>query len=171
MKFLLKFFEWLIFVVLLCAITVIASPFLLSKQAVSAYTVVSGSMEPTIPIGTLTFVSQTPFNSLQKGDIIAFTDPTDNNRIILHRIFSITQTTAGRTVQTKGDHNRYPDGWKLTPQMVKGKLFYTIPYVGSLSEWLKTPLGFGVMIGIPALLFIILSIMQIRKGIREEKEC
>jgi len=168
MKIFLRITEWIIFIVLICAITVIASPFLLSKQIVSSYTVVSGSMEPAIAIGTLTFVQQTPFSALQKGDIIAFTDPTDKNRTILHRIYSVAQSSSGRTLQTKGDHNRYPDGWKLTSAMIKGKLFYTIPYLGNLSEWLKSPLGFGIMVGIPALVFIILSIMKIREGIKEE---
>src|SRR6185503_13905808 len=132
MKTVLKIFEWVIFVVILCGIALIASPYLLSKQAVNSYTVVSGSMEPTIAIGTLTFVQKTPFENLQKGDIIAFTDPTNNNRIILHRVYLVNQTAAGKTLETKGDHNRFPDGWKVTPAMVKGKLFYTIPYVGNL---------------------------------------
>src|ERR1700704_284714 len=102
MKVFLKIFEWTFFVLILCAIAVIASPFLLSKQSVTSYSVVSGSMEPTISINTLTFVQGTPFSSLQKGDIIAFTDPTNKDRVILHRIYSIKQSQGNRTLQTKG---------------------------------------------------------------------
>lgn len=170
MKKLFKIFEWVIFVVMLCVIVIIASPFLLMKQSISSYSIASGSMEPTVDIGTLIFVKQIPVDTLRKGDIIAFADPTDKARVILHRIYSVTQSPTTRTFQTKGDNNRASDAWIVRPAMLKGKLLFTISYLGYLSELLKTPPGFGIMIGFPALLFIFLSIRNIREGIKEEIE-
>lgn len=170
MKKLFTICEWVVFVILLSIIVVIASPFLLIKQSISSYAIASGSMEPTVKIGTLTFVKIAPINTLQKGDIIAFIDPTDRSRIILHRIYSITYASTARTFQTKGDNNKAADAWRVTSAMVKGKLIFTIPYLGYLSELLKTPLGFGIMIGVPALFFMYLSFVKIREGIKEEIE-
>jgi hypothetical protein len=52
----------------------------------------------------------------------------------------------------------------------KGKVFLTIPYIGYAVSFLKTPFGFILILGVPAIFLIILQILKIKHGIREEVE-
>ena len=167
-RLLLKSIEWLVFIALLAIAVVAASPLLPTKSLASFYVVVSGSMEPTIPTGSLILTKGVEAEDLRSGDIIAFTSPTDANKTITHRIESVTNN--GQSFTTKGDNNDAADAWVVSAENVKGKFVYGLPYVGYAIEWARSPIGFAVVIGIPALLFIFFQIKKIREGINEEVE-
>ena len=52
------------------------------------YTVISGSMEPEIPTGSLVYVKNTAPSGIEKGDVIAFYGSLENGSIITHRVVS-----------------------------------------------------------------------------------
>ena len=51
-----------------------------------AYSVVSGSMEPAIPTGSLVYVQEAAPEDMEKDDVIAFYGAKDSNAIITHRV-------------------------------------------------------------------------------------
>lgn len=123
--------------------------------------VYTGSMEPAIPVGSVVVIKPVDPETLKIGDIICFqlSQPTS----ITHRIINIT--TEGFI--TKGDANEDPDQWTVKKENVIGKVVLTIPYVGYLGYFVRTPIGFILLIVIPASLIII---MEIRKIIKEVKK-
>ena len=72
--------------------------------------VVTGSMQPTIPIGSLVVTEQLPAGQLQVGDVLVFPDPNDTKLTIVHRIVWLSHDQSGDVlVRTKGDYNAEPD--------------------------------------------------------------
>jgi signal peptidase I len=75
-------------------------------------TVVTGSMQPTIPIGSLVITDRVTASDVRSGDIIAFPEPCVTGKVIVHRVVSLATSSAGLIrVRTKGDANAYPDNW------------------------------------------------------------
>lgn len=80
--------------------------------------VLTGSMTPTYPVGTL--VATTPVDSatLRVGEVVLFTPPepwgTPTGGPVLHRVVALTPGPDGRVqVRTKGDANPAMDPWTL----------------------------------------------------------
>ena len=86
----------LVLVILLCVPLTV--PRLFGCQI---YTVVSGSMEPAIPTGSIVYVKGTEASEVNKDDVIAFYSDNDSGAIITHRVVK-NQVVSGRFI-TKGD--------------------------------------------------------------------
>ena len=126
--------------------------------------VFTGSMEPTVPVGSIVIIKPTDPNTLQKGEIICFklSGPTS----ITHRITNITN----EGFITKGDANEDPDQWIVKKENVIGKAIFTIPFIGYIGYFVRTPIGFILLIIIPASLIIIIEIRNIAKQLRKQKQ-
>lgn len=121
---------------------------------VRSYTVMTGSMKPTLPVGSMVFTF--PQSMYNVGDIITF---KRGDITVTHRIAEIS----GESITTKGDANNSTDSQKVSLKNVVGKDVAVIPFIGRLSAFIKTPLGFFMLLGIPTLLFVILEALQIKK--------
>lgn len=168
-KITLKIIEWLVFTVIVCVFFVSFSPLLPFKNMPKTYVVVTGSMIPTIMPGSISVVLPTKAEELQPGSIIAFKSPEDSKSTILHRINSI-KSKDPLIFETKGDYNNAPDSWEVSSMDVIGRYLFSIPLFGYAAAFMKKPLGFTLMVGIPALIFIIFQIANIKKAIDEEVE-
>lgn len=62
------------------------------------YTVISGSMEPAIPTGSLIYTKEIPPKEVKKEDVIAFYRGTDSGAIVTHRVVK-NQTVSGKFTQ------------------------------------------------------------------------
>lgn len=98
-------------------------------------TVLTGSMTPTIPIGSQVVVERVHTNAdltkIQPGQIITFLPQPDSGLTVTHRIVAKTTDPDGTIrVRTKGDANNAEDPWELTSKQVRGKVKYWVPYVG-----------------------------------------
>ena len=103
--------------------------------------VVSGSMEPTIPTGSLCVINvRRPYEKLKEGDVIVYLRKSDGARII-HRAISITD----EGIVTKGDANRIDDGLSTTEENYFGVSLCHIPLLGKLAMKGKTPAGIAVI--------------------------
>lgn len=166
-KPILKIVEWVLFVFLLCLLFVVISPKLPIKNVPKSFVVVTGSMEPTIKTGSVAFTKEIDPQTIKPGDIIAFTSPSNSQDTILHRVSSISSTDP-LLFKTKGDNNNDIDAWDVQDVGVKGVYLFAIPYLGLIAAALKQPLGFSLIIGIPALIFIVSQIFNIKKAMEEE---
>ena len=104
-----------------------------------AYVVVSGSMEPNIPVGSLVYSHKEDPASLQTGDVIVFIDPARGTTPITHRI--VENNTAARTVITKGDANEHQDVDPASYENILGKVKFHVPRVGFIAAMLISSLG------------------------------
>lgn len=105
--------------------------------------VYSGSMEPTYSPGDLVFVTKA--DVYVKDDIVVF---QRHEKAVMHRLLSVS----GNTVITKGDANNVADD-PISLSDIKGKVVFTIPWVGHIIRWIKSPLGIGIILAIAFLLF------------------
>lgn len=124
--------------------------------------VLSGSMQPVMPLGSLVFVKKA--DSYNISDVISFTNK--NNTIVTHRIIE----KVDNSFRVKGDANNSPDTELVDGNSIIGKEVFMIPLVGYFIHFLKTPKGFLVFIIIPAVIYIFLELFSIKKEIDKEVE-
>lgn len=168
LRFVGKALEWLVFIVLILVGVFLLLPALPTHDRVASYAVVSGSMSPKIPTGSLAFTKKAV--DLDVGSIIAFRSPIDSKQVVLHRIVAVDSGHGTTVYSTRGDANPTKDAWLVTPDQIKGEYIVSVPYVGYVIGWTKSPIGFIAVIGIPALILIALQVRKIRQGINEEVE-
>ena len=124
--------------------------------------VYTGSMEPAIPVGSIVVIKPANPNTLKVGDIICFKIESESSTTVTHRIINITD----EGFITKGDANEDPDQWIVKKENIIGKVIAVIPYLGYLGYFIRTPVGFTLLIVIPAALLIILEIRNIIKELK-----
>jgi signal peptidase len=152
------------------AIATIAAVFLLFYRPIALAgdtfyePVYTGSMEPAIPVGGVVVIKPVDTATLKIGDVICFkiSEPTS----ITHRIFNITN----EGFLTKGDANEDPDQWIVKKENIIGKVILTIPYLGYIGYFVKTPIGFTLLIIIPASLIMALEIRSIIKELKNKNK-
>jgi len=124
------------------------------------YTVVSGSMIPTLNIGDIVIVKDSnTFNEVKEGDIIVFRSPLEQDKVIVHRVIRVLVDGGEKMLITKGDNNFSPDPWRIGKDQYVGKVIYSIPYLGILAAIFRPPINY-ILIGI-ILIFLFLS--EVRK--------
>ena len=101
------------------------------------YTVLSPSMEPNYPTGSLIYVKDVDPAELQEKDVITFR--LNGNATATHRIIEVDE--ASRTFRTKGDNNQAPDGRPVSFDEVIGSPVFCIPLMGYLAALIQAPPG------------------------------
>lgn len=101
------------------------------------YTVLTGSMTPTYPPGTLIVVKPVERSELRVGMPITYQLRSGEPAVVTHRIIAAAQNTRGvRTYITQGDANDVPDDPPVVYDQVRGRVWYSIPYLGYVNNWL-----------------------------------
>lgn len=119
--------------------------------------VLGGSMEPAIKTGALIAITKTAPDEVQVGDIIGFKVEGIDTPVV-HRVIEIVDTEAGFGFRTKGDANEDPDTWVVESGNLIGKVVLDIPGLGYLAKFVKTPYGFGLLLGLPATMIIAMEL-------------
>src|ERR687885_579514 len=81
--------------------------------AAQLLTVVSGSMQPALPLGSLVVVVPRDADAVRIGDVITFSPPGDDIRTVTHRVVDVQGTADDVSVRTRGDANPVDDPWTL----------------------------------------------------------
>lgn len=124
----------------------------------------SGSMEPAIKPGSVVVIR--PAQSYQVGEIITFGQLNSKNKTpITHRIIEIKNSNGRVVYLTKGDANRSSDKREVLTKEVIGKVLFSLPYAGYVINTAKKPIGFILIIGLPAILIIFDEIRKIKNEI------
>lgn len=156
-----------IYVALFILLPFVVLTFLASRTdilpGIKSYVVQTGSMEPTIPTGSVTYTQKA--DEYKKGDIISFKNESDQT--ITHRIIKVNKKDS---FTTKGDANNTPDSSLVTKSSIVGKVTYSIPHVGKIINFLQTPKGFLITIILPTVLFVFLELWNIKKEIEKSTE-
>ena len=149
------------------------------------YVIISGSMEPAIPTGSIVYDKAVPVDDLKVGDVITFLPPPEYGLAypVTHRIHEIGKApanqqdaaAAGRTFRTKGDANPAPDPWTIILHSDhQDRVEHHIPKLGYVYEWLSQRWVQILVFGIPALIIGIIIIRALWKeagyAVVEERE-
>jgi len=170
LKKVISVFQWFLTIVLVSVVLLLIFTAFDPVKNFRVLRVMSGSMEPAIHVGSVVFVQKVNPETLKKDDIITFASTDDPTIAITHRLAGI-ENKEGKTVfKTKGDANSIEDATVISPSQIKGKVIFSLPYLGYVSVWIKQPLGFGIMVILPAILIILSEILHIKKTIEKEVE-
>lgn len=146
------------------------------------FVIVSGSMEPTLPVGSVVYDEVVPTGELMVGDMITFVPPPEFgvDAHVTHRIVSIdvapVESPAGgsRTYRTKGDANPTVDPWTMTlDQPDQARVVGHLAYVGYIYWALSNRWVQLLFIAVPAVLVGVGLLVGLWRaaadGVREER--
>lgn len=140
------------------------------RQLLSAYTIVSPSMVPSINVLDVVVTKRVDSpDELQKGDIITFnsTDYRYSGITVTHRIVDIERTSTGDYLYTtKGDNNNTQDSSRINFNDIYGKVMFRIPKIGYIQYYLSTILGWVAIIIVPAVAIIGYDIYKLIKTLK-----
>ena len=118
-------------------------------------TVLTKSMEPTYPPGTLVIVKPVAAEDIRIGDAITYQIASGKPEVVTHRVVSIISSSDGdRRFITQGDNNAVPDALAVRPVQIRGEVWYAIPWLGyvnsfvtpELRSWLIPVLAIGLFV-------------------------
>ena len=118
--------------------------------------VLSGSMEPTYPTGSLIYVRKVDQSDLRVNDIITFSKSP--SVIATHRIVEIVPDESNPSLvryRTKGDANAVVDDELVSFHNVIGRASFCVPQLGYMAKYIQTPPGTYVAILVCAVMIAI----------------
>lgn len=120
--------------VILLAVLAVCLPLSVPKLlGYQVYDVVSGSMDPSIPVHSVVLVQPAAPEELQPGEIVAY---RSGSSVVIHRLVE-NHIVEGELV-TKGDANAEPDPLKVEYAGVLGTVTAHIPFIGIYAGALNT---------------------------------
>ncbi|MEK7161097.1 MAG: signal peptidase I [Patescibacteria group bacterium] len=171
MKIVQKILQYLLYALLVFMALLVLASALPIPGGLKTFVVRSGSMEPKIKTGSV--VAVWPRNEYKVGDVVTYGLNTKTKVPTTHRIISESGTPERRFFLTKGDANNTPDIREISQREIIGKVILDIPYFGYVVAAAQKPIGFAVIVGVPALLIIgdqFMKIIREIKVIRRKKE-
>ncbi|MBR7184947.1 MAG: signal peptidase I [Clostridia bacterium] len=149
---------WNILTTVIVAVSVLLAVLLVGVRlfGIQVFTVLSGSMEPKYPTGSLIYVRSVDTAKLEVGDVITFM--LDAETVATHRIVEIVPAADDPTTirfRTKGDANEAEDGSLIHYKNVIGSPVFMIPKLGYLASYIQHPPGTYVAISVGAILLIL----------------
>jgi len=147
------------FALIILLIAVAAFTFLAPRFGWRVDAVLSGSMEPALKVGGVVITRPAEADEISVGDIITFYYP-ETKKLTSHRLVAI-QGGSSMYFQTRGDANEDIDAAAVPVENVVGKVCFHIPYLGYVTQFVKTRLGLILTLFLPGLIVILLEIRSI----------
>ena len=119
---------------LIAVVTIIAALFsVIVFLDMNPYVIVSGSMEPELPVGSLCLIDCQQ-KEPETGDIISY---KAGDSVITHRVIEVTD----EGYVTKGDANNSKDPGIVKPKQVFGTCVFNIPKAGYADMFFRSLKG------------------------------
>ncbi len=121
--------------ILMCALALftVVIPLLLGGQS---YTVLTGSMTPSLKPGHLIAVRATPIDDIRIGNIVTYQIESGKPEVVTHRVVSVGYDSTGeRVLYTQGDANNAQDDLPVHEVQVRGVVVYAVPWLGYINIW------------------------------------
>jgi signal peptidase I len=115
----------------LLALILIVVPF---ASGSTPMTILTSSMEPRLPPGTLIVVKPTPAEKITVGDAMTYQIRSGDPAVVTHRVISVSSSSDGSfSFITQGDNNDSPDENPVIEAQIRGVVWYSVPWVGYVS--------------------------------------
>lgn len=145
-KTVLNILSWILsFFIFFFAVTIVV----LLLTGYKIFSVSTGSMEPTYPVGSIVIVKPADFDTLDIDDVITF---KSGGAVITHRIVRIENEN--QLISTKGDNNSVEDYAPIPYENVIGRVVYGVKWLGYPVLFGKTKLGIIVYTNIIIFIFL-----------------
>ena len=133
---------------------------------VQCYAVVSGSMEPVLPVGSAVYVQKKAPDTIIEGEIITFLTNQSKNRVT-HRV--IKSDLRRKVFVTKGDANRQKDASLVSWENVCGVEIGCVPYAGYVLEFLNNWKGKAAAVCFFLVLLLISEALTVRREVLQKE--
>ncbi len=128
----------------------------------------SGSMEPAIKTGALVLVRAEDRYAV--GDVITYTESGPRSLPTTHRIIGDGLVDGEIVYTTQGDANSDPDPNPVALGDVNGRVVLAIPWLGYIIDFARQPLGFALVIGVPAVVILFDEAATIVGEVRKRRQ-
>ena len=164
---------WNLITSILVALVVLLAIALVGVRLIGlrTYVVLSGSMEPAYPTGSLIYVKEVDVHQLKEKDVITFM--IDEDTIATHRIIEVLVDEEDSSVvrfRTQGDANDSPDGSLVHYKIVIGSPIFCVPYLGYVANFIQNPPGKYLSIGFGAILLVLVFLPDLLGDDGENKK-
>jgi signal peptidase len=140
--------------VLLLAVLVVLVP---AVTRSTPYTILTSSMEPGLPPGTLVIVKPVEPVDIKIGTVITYQLDSGEPAVVTHRVIEIQGPNlpgADPSFITKGDANSAPDAKPVTAVQLRGEVWYSVPLIGWVNNIVNGDLRAVVIPVVAGLLFL-----------------
>ncbi|MAG36544.1 MAG: signal peptidase I [Dehalococcoidia bacterium] len=128
-----------------------------------SYIVMTGSMKPTISVGSVVVAEPVSLDQLRPEDIITFSRAEEPDVIITHRIYAVVTFAGSTQLTTKGDANDVPDSWYVGEDDRVERVVYHAPLIGHLIQFSSAP-QVRALLMLGALLYMIAHLVKRWRG-------
>lgn len=128
------------------------------------FTVLTGSMSPTININDLVIVKEVKPEKIEVNDIITF-GSTNSDNITTHRVKEIINENNAIKYVTQGDANNVEDPSPVQSDALIGKVVKFVPKVGAVMAWMKNNLT-KIIVFVVALMALFVIGAGLRKRLK-----
>lgn len=124
------------FVMLTVGATLLVALIVPRLAGATPYVVLTGSMQPKMPPGTLVVARPVDPMSIAPGDVVTYQIRSGDPQVVTHRVITQGIDLEGRPHwRTQGDANTASDeGW-VQPEQVRGRRWYFVPYIGYVTSF------------------------------------
>jgi signal peptidase len=140
--------------VLLLAVLVVLVP---AVTRSTPYTILTSSMEPGLPPGTLVIVKPVEPVDIKIGTVITYQLDSGEPAVVTHRVVEIQGPNlpgADPSFITKGDANSAPDAKPVMAVQLRGEVWYSVPLIGWVNNIVNGDLRAVVIPVVAGLLFL-----------------
>jgi len=128
---------------------------------VRAFTELTGSMRPVLQPGDVVLVKDMKAGMAVAGQVITFRDPKGGDRLITHRVRTVSVDKGIVSFVTRGDANNADEEWQLRPDGQIGVVTNRIPLLGYGLQYLSGRQAPLLLITLPSLLLGALELRRI----------
>ncbi|WP_148615018.1 signal peptidase I [Nocardioides rubriscoriae] len=135
-RWLLRVLAWML--ILACTAVLAAAVLVPRLAGATPYTILTGSMAPGMPPGTLVVVKPVDTTTIPVGAVVTYQLESGKPTVVTHRVVATRTTVLGeREYQTQGDANDVADEKWVRPEQIRGQRWYSVRGLGRLNTVLS----------------------------------
>lgn len=126
---------WLIIIAL---VAVLAAAVVVPRiSGATPYSILTGSMKPSFPPGTLVVVKPIDTEDIAIGTVVTYQLNSGKPTVVTHRVVGMVRSPDGALrFRTQGDANDAPDRELVRPVQIKGAFWYDVPSLGYVNKYI-----------------------------------
>lgn len=122
--------------------------------------VLGEGMSPAFEIGDVAMIKSVEPEKIEVGDNIVYYSPLNGEKLA-HRVMGIHERDSQLFFRTKADTSEDEDPYLVPSENVVGRAESSIPLLGYMARFVRTPLGFTLFLWLPGLVLVGMEIRSL----------